>query len=130
MEDGLASVELQLGVAAGSDDEELAELTARLRQQLLDLDVARVDQPTYGDQPSGAKGVDAIALGTLVVTLARSPGALTALAKTVQRWLMAKHDRTVRLELDGDTIELTGASSRDQERLVELWIGRHASEAS
>jgi hypothetical protein len=127
MEDELVPIELQVGIAPGSDDEELAELTARLRRQLLDLDVAGVDRPQTGDAPIGAKGVDAIALGTLVVTLARSPGALTALAKAVQRWVASQHNRTVRLELDGDTIELTGVSSRDQEGLVELWINRHAS---
>lgn len=128
MEDELASVELQVGVEAGSDDEELAELTAQLRRQLLDLDVAGVERPTDGDPPPGAKGVDAIALGTLVVTLARSAGALTVFIKGVQGWLASQHNRTVRLELAGDTIELIGVSSRDQERLVELWIARHVSE--
>jgi len=129
MEDELASVELRLGVAGGSDDEELAELTARLRQRLLDLDVARVDRPTQGEPPSGAKGVDAAALGTLVVTLGRSASVLAAFTGAVQRWLTGKQNRTIKLELDGDTIELTGASSRDQERLVEVWIERHATRA-
>jgi hypothetical protein len=128
MKDELVSIELRVGVAADSDDEELTELTARLRRQLLDLDVAGVDRPPTGDAPSGAKGADAIALGTLVVTLARSPGALRAVANAVHRWVTTQRDRTAKLELDGDTIELTGVSSRDQERLVELWIDRHANE--
>jgi hypothetical protein len=128
VDDELASVELRVGVGASSDDEELAELTARLRRQLLDLEVTGVDRPSTGDAPTGAKGVDPIALGTLVVTLARRAGVLTSLTKTVQRWLAGRGDRTVRLELDGDSIELTGASARDQERLVELWIARHATE--
>jgi hypothetical protein len=61
------------------------------------------------------------------VSLARSPGALRAVAKAVHRWVTAQQNRTARLELDGDTIELTGVSSRDQERLVELWVDRHAN---
>jgi hypothetical protein len=129
MKEELISVALQVGVAAGSDDEEVAELTARLRRELLDLDVAGVDRPPAADAPTGAKGVDAIALGTLVLTLARSPRALNAVARTVQRWLAVQHNRTVKLELDDDTIELTGVSSRDQERLVALWIDRHAGGA-
>jgi hypothetical protein len=128
MKDKPVSIELRVGIATDSDDEELAELTGRLRRQLLDLDVARVDRPETGDAPIGAKGADAIALGTLVVTLARSPGAITAVAKAVHRWVTAQRDRTAKLGLDGDTIELTGVSSRDQERLVELWIDRHAKE--
>src|SRR5919204_2517213 len=128
MADELASIGLQVDIAGDSDDEELAELTTALRRRLLELDVAGVGRPPApGEPPAGAKGVDAIALGTLVVTLARSPGALAAVAKTVQGWVAARNDRRVKLELDGDTIELTGVSSRDQERLVELWIGRHAA---
>jgi hypothetical protein len=129
MADELAAVRLEVGAQAGSDDEELAELTARLRRELLQLDVEGVERPPSGLPPSGAKGVDAVALGTLVVTLARSPGALAAFAKTVQGWLTSRQSRTVKLELDGDSIELDGVSSRDQERLVELWIGRHTAEA-
>ena len=125
----LAAVRLEVGAQEGSDDEELAELTARLRRELLQTDVEGVERPPGDLPPSGAKGVDAVALGTLVVTLARSPGALAAFAKTIQGWLTSRQTRTVRLELDGDSIELNGVSSRDQERLVELWIGRHTAEA-
>lgn len=119
---------LQLAVDAGGDDEELAELTARLRRQLLELDVNRVDRPATGETPVGAKGVDPLALGTVVVTLARSAGTLASVVKTVQGWLKGQHARTVKLELDGDTIELIGATSRDQERLIDLWVRRHAVE--
>ena len=35
--------------------------------------------------------------------------------------------RTVRLEIDGDALELSQASAADQERLVELFVSRHAT---
>jgi hypothetical protein len=49
---------------------------------------------------------------------------------TVRGWLRRapEQTRTVRLELDGDVLELSGASSQDQERLVELFLSRHAPE--
>jgi hypothetical protein len=33
----------------------------------------------------------------------------------------------VRLELDGDALELSQASAADQERLIELFVARHAT---
>ena len=34
--------------------------------------------------------------------------------------------RTVRLELDGDALELSEASAADQARLIQLFVSRHA----
>jgi hypothetical protein len=33
----------------------------------------------------------------------------------------------VKLTLAGDSLELTGLSSDEQNRLVELWVARHAT---
>jgi hypothetical protein len=33
----------------------------------------------------------------------------------------------VKLTLDGDSLEVTGVSSEEQDRLVELWIAREAT---
>jgi hypothetical protein len=35
--------------------------------------------------------------------------------------------RTVRLELDGDALELSQASAADQQRLIELFVSRHTT---
>ena len=35
---------------------------------------------------------------------------------------------SVKLTLDGDACEVTGMTSADQERLVDLWVARHAGE--
>lgn len=126
MSDQPATVRVEVGLESESDAEELADLTARLQRQLRQLEVDAVERPSEGPAPSGAKGPELLALGTLLVTLTKSAGGLTAVAKTVQTWLTGQHGRTVKLQLDGDTIELTGASSRDQERLVDAWIERHA----
>jgi hypothetical protein len=32
----------------------------------------------------------------------------------------------VKLQLDGDSLELTGISPSDQRELIDLWIARHA----
>jgi hypothetical protein len=36
--------------------------------------------------------------------------------------------RAVRLELNGDTLELSQASAADQDRLIELFVSAHADQ--
>jgi Effector Associated Constant Component 1 len=120
-----ATLEIQLDVDE-SDPQELAELTARLRRELLRLDVDSVDQPVAGEAPEGTKAVDLMVIGSLIVNLGRSAGALTSVVRAVQGWLGSSASRTVKLQLDGDSIELSGVKSSDQQRLIDLWIERHA----
>lgn len=120
-----ATLELQMN-AADSDAEELAQLTAKLRRDLLQLDVDSVEHARSGMPPIGAKAVDVIAIGTLLVTLGRSVTRLTSVVRAVQGWVGTEPKRTVKMELDGDSIEISGASTSDQQRLVDLWIERHA----
>jgi hypothetical protein len=124
----LPSADLQLSVDAGSgaDDDELERLAQSLRSELLELDVGSVSQVSAGEVPEGARGVEVLALGALVVRLARNSELLTAVARTVGGWLASDKDRRVRMEIDGDVLELTAVSDADQERLVTAWIERHA----
>ena len=113
---------LSIGVDEDADQPELAELTAWLRQELLELDVESVESVKMGEIPPGAKGLEAIGIGALVVRLAQSAGMLKAVVDTVQSWLAGHHRRTVKVEMDGDTLEMTGVSSSDQQRLIDAWI--------
>jgi hypothetical protein len=122
---GPATLAIRLD-AAGGDDEEVAAATARLRRELLQLDVDAVDHGTAGVAPDGAKAADVLVVGTLLVNLARRAAILGSVVAAVQRWLGPAPTRTVKLELDGDQLELTGVSSNDQQRLVDLWIERHS----
>jgi Effector Associated Constant Component 1 len=118
---------LELDPGFETDAEQLDELTSQLRRALLDLDVESVDRVRRDQAPPGARGVDLIALGTLLVTLAGSEGLLTELVAQVRSWLARSGQRSVRLEIDGDVLEVTGASSSDQARLITTWIERHSS---
>jgi hypothetical protein len=46
----------------------------------------------------------------------------------VQSWLAEHHGRTVKVEMDGNTLEMTGVSSSDQKRLIDAWISRRTSQ--
>jgi hypothetical protein len=121
----MSELTLVVSAGAGTDDEELEWLTDQLRRELLQLDVDTVRRPRVGDAPPGAKAVGVAAIGALVVELARSSTMLTAVIGAVQSWLGGRAGRSVKLQLDGDLIEVTGISSSDQHRLIDAWIARH-----
>jgi hypothetical protein len=124
MEQRSAKLGILLDAGPGADAEEVAASTEQLRRELLDLDVEAVEQPAAGPPPPGAKGVELAALGTLVVTLAKSQ-LLSGVVVAVRSWLAGQQQRSIKLELDGDVLELSGLSSKEQRRLTDEWLSRH-----
>jgi hypothetical protein len=45
----------------------------------------------------------------------------------IRSWLAGSRQRSIKLELDGDVLELTELSSEDQRRLADEWVRRHTS---
>lgn len=114
-------VELEAGADAGPEEQD--EFTRALREELLQLDVDAVERPAT-DAPEGARGAEALTLGTLLVTFGQ--GALGIVTSAIGRWVARRGGRSVTLELDGDRIELSGVSEEDQRRLIETFVARHA----
>jgi len=114
----------------GSDQDRLDQLTRLLRDELRQLDSADVRPEAAHPAPPGARGVDATTVSTLAVALMGS-GGLTAVVTAVRAWLDRGHvaPRTIRVEVGGDVLELSGATSAEQDRLVSLFLGRHEREA-
>src|SRR5438093_7736974 len=110
---------------AGADDEELAEAARRLRAELLELDVTGAEPAPAGAGPEGAKSGGVMAVAGLLVQFA-GHDVLTAVISAIQGWLGRQRSRSVRLTIDSDSIEITGATSAEQARLIELWAARHA----
>ena len=119
------SVELQAG--PDTDAEELAQIADQFRAELLDLDVDTVRQPVLGEAPEDAKGAGLLAAGQLVVGLVATPEVLASIIGTVRSWLGRNRGRSVKLTLGGDALEVSGVSSAEQDRLIELWVARHAT---
>jgi hypothetical protein len=122
--------ELVAALDAGpdSDAEETTQLTQRLQSELLDLDVETVEPAVGGEAPEGAKGAELLALGGLVIRFALDGNVLRSIVHTTAAWLGRQQSRSVSLTLDGDALELTGISSEDQSRLIEMWLARHATD--
>jgi hypothetical protein len=121
------TTELRVQVdAEGADLEEIAELTRQLRRTLLELDVDAVEPMPKGKAPPDTKAVEALALGGLLVSLVNASGVLGSVVEAIQSWVVGRGPRSVRLELDGDVLEVSGVSSRRQDELIKVWLDRHA----
>lgn len=118
---------LGLRIEAGpeADTAELDELAGQLRDQLLELDIECADRATVGQAPPGARAGEILLAGALTLMLVQSSGLLTALVETVQSWVSRSGGRSVKLEIEGDVLEVTGITRKDQRELIETWIDRH-----
>ena len=117
-----SNLKLSIDAGSGSDAEEVALLSQRLRQEIQHLDVDAVEFAREGTAPVGAKG-DPVSLATLVVTLA--PVALTSLFALLQTWL-SRHDKaTVTIEMGTDKVTLTGSPSKEQLQVIQATLRRH-----
>ena len=115
----------------GADAERLDALTGSLRHELLQLDVRDVTAVRAGEPPPGARGLDAAVAGALLVDVGSAAEGLGAVIAAIRAWLTrpARAGRLVRLEIDGDALELSDATVADQDRLIGLFIDRHATGA-
>jgi hypothetical protein len=117
----MAEVLVHVAGYPDSDEQERADLTTRLRDELLAHDVDAAHPPAVA--PPGSKGA-ALDLATLAVNMA---GVVPAIVAALQGWLGRHHGATVSLEIDGDKLTLERASEADQRRLVETFLARHAA---
>jgi hypothetical protein len=120
--------EVRVGVVEeGADDARLEELALVLRRELLATDVRAVEPYREGEVPEGTRGPGLAAVaGVLSVSLAPGLQVLGSVVTVVRDWLRRSGSgRTVKIMIDGDTIELSGASDTVQQQLVDAWVRKH-----
>jgi len=122
----MTKVSVRIDIAVEEADAEAVEsATARLREELRCLDVDSVEVPRGGQRPTGAKvGTELAVVGTLLLT-APDSALLSAVVEVIKSWIGRASGRTVRLEIDGDVLDVQGLSSSQQKLLIEQWIDRH-----
>ena len=124
-----AAQQMELHVALsdiGLDDDTVADRAAMLREELSELDVDEVGSVAAGEAPPGSKGLEFLALGGLVVRFARSGKLLGQVVDAVRDWLTRNEAESVRMEIDGDVLEITGATTEERRLLIESWVQRHS----
>ncbi len=113
----------EAGVAGEVED----RLVRRLRAELAELDVESAALVPGAPAPDGAKGADPATVGAIVVAMSASGGVFALLIGTLRDWLGRQSARhRIAVTIDGDTIELDGASADQQQALVDAYVQRHA----
>jgi hypothetical protein len=101
------------------DDDERAELTRRLRVELLALDVTA--NPALGGlPPAGAKAGDPVTTGALVLTF--GPEVFNQVVTLVRGWLGRQRSR-VKVEIDGQVLE-ADMSRAQLDAIVAAYLAR------
>jgi hypothetical protein len=128
----MAADVIQLQVVPGDDapdeDEALAASALALGNELAELDVDDVVPVTAGEAPAGAKGIELLALGGLLIRLGRSSHALRQVVDAIRDWVGRTEARSVRMTVDGDVLEVTGATGADVKQLIDAWVERHGEQ--
>ena len=108
----------------GADDEAVDGLAGDLRLELLELDVESVSPVALGPAPEGSKGMELVAIGALLVRVKDSLPMLTAVVTAVRRWLGggSSSGRSLKITVDGRTLELSAATAEQQQQLVAEFL--------
>ena len=120
-DDSKASLIVQVLPDPEDDRDQLDDLTAFLREDLLELDVASAEPLTESEAPPGSKGLVAALGGWLAVHLGSA--GLKGVLATIAAWA-GRTGKTVEVTLDGNTLKLTGTNSELQARIVEEFLAR------
>jgi hypothetical protein len=130
MDEDLGQVEINFSLGEDVSPLELDELTARLQRELSGLEVESVDRVSTGPAPDGARGIDLAAVGVLLVNLGKATPVLGQVVEVIQAWANRGPNRTVKLTIDGDTLEINGMSEKDQHVVIKDWMARHPKAAA
>lgn len=121
-------VDLQLVMAEDFDDYECDRFTRQLCAEIRELDVEDVALARTTEEVAGAKVADPVSIGAIVVALSASGGVLVTLIDTVREWLGRRSaPGKVAITIDGDTIEIDGATADERSALLDAYLRRHAA---
>ncbi len=110
----------------GTDPEDVERLGRQLGNELRALDVDDVAAVDGAPPPEGAKSGVVMSLTEWLVTLSGSGGVFVTVIGTVKDWLSRRAGaHKVSVTIDGDTLELSGATPVERAELIETFVRRH-----
>jgi Effector Associated Constant Component 1 len=102
-----------------ADPERLDQLTAVVREELLDTDVQDVSRAGSGPRPAGSRAGDGTAVGELVVVLVSSASLLRAVIGVLAAWRDRHRPRSVKIKVGDVSLRIDETTAEQQERLVD-----------
>jgi hypothetical protein len=129
MPEDSVSVLITLEADVDADDDTRETLARQLRSELRHVDVDSISEFGGREAPAGAKGAELAEWGVWLVTLSASGGVLTSLISVAKDWLGRRGaGNRIKITINGDSIELDGASSTEQATLLKAFVRRHQNE--
>lgn len=116
----LLEVVAQIKVENG-DDEELDRLARQLLSEIQELDVDSVKLAPADSVPQGAKVIDTVLIGTVLVSV--GPLVLTKLLELLHDWAVRREGRTVKLKMRnqaGASVEIEVPASMQPSEVKSL----------
>jgi hypothetical protein len=124
---GLGKVSAALQAGADVDAEELVFLADRLHVGPHELDVEAVKLTARGAGTGGLDGHCQADGGRAGSAVRRD--VLLSIIGGAWSWLGRHRLRSVALTVNGDRLEVIGVNSAQHDRLIDLWVTRHAGAA-
>lgn len=110
----------------GVEDDEREQLTRQLGAELDELHIESLTAVGGRPAPTGSKGADT--WGDWLITLSASGGVFTSILATIQDWLNRNRGaHTVKVVLDGDSLELSAATTAEQAKIVRAFVRKHTT---
>jgi hypothetical protein len=113
----------------GDADPSAVDRDARLlRDQLLDIEeVDAVTAVADRTAPPGARGIDVASLGAMLVSARPTVEVVAHVVSVLRGWLAAglhagQTARTLKVTVNGQSLELSAATAQEQQALVEQFI--------
>ena len=112
----------------GVEDDARERLARQLGAELRELDIDSLTAVERHPAPAGSKGVDVSMVGSWLVTLMASEDVFKTIVATLQDWLSRHRSGHAvnKIVMDGDTLELTAASTAEQAEIVRAFVLKHA----
>ncbi len=113
--------ELNIEVSsAGATEEDIDRMTRQLLSELREMDVERAELKKGTAAPDGAKAIDPVMTGSILVAVL--PSVLPKIVDGVQAWALRGNNRTVKFKgrVAGQAIEFEGSGEDLQKLLATL----------
>jgi hypothetical protein len=117
------------------DAAEVERLTLSLRRELLDVnEVQQVAQAPGGPAPPGSRAIGLTEIGSLIVTVKPTIEVLVKVVGVLRSWMArrkvsANAGTTMRITVNGQTLELT-PTGEQQQQLVEEFVKAAAASST
>ncbi|MUL41600.1 hypothetical protein FZ103_10500 [Streptomonospora sp. PA3] len=119
---------MQIHVSCDAHAEDLEQLVASLHGELLHLDVEDVRPLQTGPPPAGARADWGLDLTGLAVVTDASMTMLSRLVRSLRAWCDRTQPRpSLRLEIDGDVLEISETSTEQADRSLQFFLQRHGT---